>query len=143
MTTPRACAIVKTGSSTGFSVTLIGRMMVRNPARLKVTVCSPILAFNTHGVTQDVPGSPSRMTVAPEGWLRMGTSMELGILAVLGFGSRGLAGGASTGSVGWTAASGWSATGGGVASFLGASATGAGGAAGAGVIGRGVMGWLV
>src|SRR5262245_44942739 len=78
MTIPLARAIVKTGRSTGESVTLIERVVVLNPARLSASVCSPMLALSMHGVTQAVPGNPSRTTVAPEGWLRTGTSTDVG-----------------------------------------------------------------
>src|SRR4051812_1945464 len=63
----------------GPSVTLIGLVVVLNPVRLSESVCSPMLALSTHGVTHAVPGKPSSVTVAPAGWVCIGTSTEVAI----------------------------------------------------------------
>src|ERR1700722_8599270 len=54
----------------------MGRVRGLKAGWLKVIVCSPMLAFNEQGVMQAVPSRPSKVAVAPRGWLFTRISTE-------------------------------------------------------------------
>src|SRR5580704_8767280 len=129
--------MVSVGRSKDASRTEMERVRLRKLGWLSEIVCSPVLAFNEHGVMQAVPSRPSKTAVAPGGWLFTIISTECvgRVISFLGTaGRRGGAGFSSSAGAGWGAGSETS----GLVSGGGSIGLGVGGGAASCFIGLGV-----